>query len=114
MEARHSLHCLHLNDHRIRNQKVEAVSCVEAQSFVFDRQADLASNREPSSGQFVGEAMFIGGFQQARTQRAMNLDRAIQNLSADSFQVRRQTEPPRVVFVSFVVFVFQYEFRCEG
>ena len=51
--------------------------------------------------------MLVGGFEKAWTQSAMNLDRAVNDLATDGLKRRRQLKPPFVIFVSFVVFVFQ-------
>ncbi len=67
-------HCLQLDDDLIRDKDVDAVSAIDNRVAISDSDLDLASERDSAELELAAKTVLVGGFQQAWSQRPMNVD----------------------------------------
>src|SRR5690606_4221528 len=70
------LDSLDLDDGGLVDNEVEAVGAVDLQASILDRQRSLRHHHVSGQPQFMGKTDFVRGFQQARAERLVNLDRS--------------------------------------
>ncbi len=66
---------LDFHDHRVLDHQIHAVSAVQLDAFVLDRQVNLPFETEAQLTQLIAEAFLVSRLQQARAQVPMDLDR---------------------------------------
>src|SRR5258706_507873 len=74
---------LQLDNHRVRNNQVHAISTIQPETFVTHRQGPLTDERHSSKGKFVAQTLPISRFQQSWSQFALDLDRAADDRPGD-------------------------------
>ena len=74
MDRKEPLSRLYLDYDAVLYDKVEAISTIERDSPVTDRKGFLPLQLQSKLLEFKGQTRFIGGLQQARTERTMNVD----------------------------------------
>ncbi len=62
------------------HDEIDSVPTIQPNGFVDDRQRPMPVECQSAYAQFIGEALFIGGFEQPRTKMAMDLDSRSDNL----------------------------------
>ena len=91
--------CLELHDDGLVDEDIDSISWFQSDVLVHDRELDLASNDEAAVAKFVGQASLVRAFQKPWAQSPVNLDRRINNYSAQLVQpslVRILHEPLRL------------------
>jgi hypothetical protein len=58
------------------HERVHPVAAIQAEAFVIHRQRMLEEKLDAAPCEFVRQALFVGGFEQPRSQDAMHFDRA--------------------------------------
>ena len=81
MEAQQSLDRLHLHNDSVGDNQIEPIPRVELKTFVLKRQGDLSADRQSPQDKLMREAGFLGGFEQARSERAVNLQAGVDDVS---------------------------------
>ena len=77
------IHRFQLDHHLVVHEKVEPVTAIQPFALVTDRQRVLAPVGDAVQIHFVGQARFIGRFQQSRFQRLVNLHRGADDSVSD-------------------------------
>ncbi len=80
MKRQQTFNRFQLNDNAIGNNKVEAVTGIHTEPFIFDRQLQLADKSQIAKTQFHGETLLISRLKQSWPERTMHLDRSTNNL----------------------------------
>ncbi len=76
-EAGQSVNSLDLNDEHILEKDIEAISCLNRNVSIGNRQGDLSAKRQAARLEFVGETVLVRRFQQPRTKRLVNLQTTV-------------------------------------
>ena len=84
-----SLDTLHLDDDKVLDQEVNAISKLNPFAFVNDGQSDLAGNIYALLPKLMEQASLISAFEQARAQDGMNFHGGRHNLASDVVNARR-------------------------
>src|SRR5690349_21752027 len=84
MNREELVHGLDLDDEGVFDQEIDDIHSCDLYPLVFEGQGDLAAMRDLSELQLAAQASVITGFQEARTQMAMYLDRRAEDLFANS------------------------------
>src|SRR3954454_423578 len=79
----HFLSSLEFNYDRVLNDQVHSMGALQLNSLIVNRQVHLSLKFQPKLIQLITEALFIGGFQQSRTQMTMNLNGSPDNPLGD-------------------------------
>jgi len=77
---------LDLDDDRLFNEEIKSKSAVNPLSLVNEGQRFLTFDREAAFGQFVGKASFVRGFEHARPELMMDIDRRTDDPFGDCIQ----------------------------
>ena len=86
MEARQRLSRFHFNDDAIIDKQIKSVAGLQPQSFIDNRQCDLAADRQATTLKFVREALLVSRFQQAGTKQSVDFQPRIDNLASHGLQ----------------------------
>src|SRR5437868_1061933 len=76
MNRSQSIDRLELHNYQLLHQNVDAIAAVEENSFVLHGELKLPLEGNLAQGQLMAEALFISGFEQARTEGTMNFNGA--------------------------------------
>jgi len=79
MDARDLLDALQFKDQRVFHKHIDSVAAVQPDALVVDRLRVLKAEGDAVQLQFVRQALFIRGFEQARPKFPVNLDRAAEH-----------------------------------
>ena len=79
-------HCFGLNDDDILDDQIHSVARVELHSLVDDRDRALSGKSQLARAQLELQAAAVCGFEQAGTERPMDLDRRRQDLASDGVE----------------------------
>src|SRR5512139_1926705 len=82
-----SLDSLHLNDHRVVDQQVDTIACIQSNSGVEDRKLLLTLNIKSMHYKFVHQTNLIGPFEHTWTECLVNLDRKLDYLASNLIQL---------------------------
>ena len=74
MDRQQSFDRFQLKQDRVLNDQVNLVSTIQLEVLVDDWQIHLPLERESSQMQFVAETLFVGRFEKARTEMAVNFN----------------------------------------
>ena len=96
MDWREHVDGFDLNDHYVIDNKIETVARVECKAAIHYGQRDLSFNLDATFSELIFEAMFIGGFEQSRPKRPMDLESRVNRSGCGFFRA------PILHFVSFV------------
>lgn len=75
MDRKYLFHRLDLNDDRFRNEKVHSKTRVQPLTLADNGEFNLPQERNVTACEFLCQAYFIRGFEQARPQVPVNLNR---------------------------------------
>ena len=82
MHGQQNVHTFQFDDKLFDDQQVDPETAVQCVTFVVDGQFQLSSKRNTGCGEFVRQAVLVSGFQQTRSQYAMHLQGAPNDLGS--------------------------------
>ncbi len=80
MNRRYLIYRFQLNDHPSFNNEVDSIPTIQMSPFVDHRQGLLMNEAQISQVEFVAQTFLIGGFEESRTQHAMDFNRCADDL----------------------------------
>jgi hypothetical protein len=103
MDASQRVDSFHFHDNAIFDEQVEAIADSESQALVDDRQFNLPSEGDAADAKLMREAVLVGGFQKAWTERFVDFEAGVEDGPGQGLHFGRQTFVSFVFFVSFVL-----------
>jgi hypothetical protein len=80
------LNGLQFNDHGFFDQQIDAISRIEPDALVHDRQNDLSLHFKPMSRKLMNQTNFISTFEHTRPEFFVNVDRKLNYLARNMIQ----------------------------
>ena len=74
MDCQESLNGLDLDNELVSDNNIDPVAAIQADIFVDNRKRYLPRVRDLSFGEFKTQALFISGFEKARSKFSMNIN----------------------------------------
>lgn len=74
VDGEEAVHGFELEDHTALHEEVEAVTAVEGETFVAERDGELTLDVRAAEGELMREAVLVRGFEQPRPEVAVDLD----------------------------------------
>jgi len=71
---------LQLQNNRLLNNQIDSITTVKLDTFILDRQRDLALKSKPTQIKLAAQTLLVGGFEEARAKRTMHLNRGSNDL----------------------------------
>jgi hypothetical protein len=85
VERQQFFNCLDLDNDAVFDKKVDAISGLEVDSLINDRQPDLVFEMHAVDSELIVKTRLIGAFEQSCTQRGVHLHRRGENSFGDRF-----------------------------